>query len=85
MAYGVASISFDCDTGPRDIIRHEVDGLLVKPGNSEEMAMALDCLMGDDLLRTQFSGRAVEVRERFTINKIASLWETLFAELLHEK
>jgi glycosyltransferase involved in cell wall biosynthesis len=81
MAHGLPVVSFDCDTGPRDIIRSEVDGLLVPPGNVDALTAALDRLMGDAALRTQFAARAVEARERFSIQKIAGMWEELFAEV----
>lgn len=84
MAYGLPAVSFDCDTGPRDIIRHEVDGLLVRPGNVAELTAALDRLMSDDLLIERFSERAVEVRERFSRERIVAMWEKLFEDVLHE-
>lgn len=81
LAYGVPAVSFDCDTGPRDIIRHEVDGLLVPDQDSTALQKALQKLMLDDDLRARYAARAVEVRERFSIEKISSMWETLYAEL----
>lgn len=81
MSYGLAAISFDCDTGPRDIIRHELDGLLVPPGDVAALSAALDKIMGDDLLRLGFAERAIEVRERFSIEKMAGLWEQLFEDI----
>ena len=80
-AYGLPAVSFDCDTGPRDIIRHDVDGLLVPAGDVAGLTAALDRMMGDAALRRQFSARAIEVRERFSMERIAGLWEALFAEL----
>lgn len=79
MAYGLPAVSFDCDTGPRDIIRHEVDGLLVTPGDTVGMELALDRLMVDEQLRRQFASRAIEARERFSLKKISDMWEELFA------
>ena len=80
MAYGLPAVSFDCDTGPRDIIRHAIDGFLIAPGDCQGMAAALDRLMSDDALRTAFAGRAIEARERFSMHKIARMWETLFRD-----
>jgi glycosyltransferase involved in cell wall biosynthesis len=84
MAHGLAAVSFNCDTGPRDIIRHELDGLLVPPGDVAELTAALDRLMSDALLRQRFAERAVEVRERFSMARIAGMWEKLFEEILLE-
>ena len=81
MAHGLPAVSFDCDTGPRGIIRPEVDGLLVPPGNVDALTAALDRLMGDAALRAQFAARAVEARERFSMERIAGMWEELFAEV----
>jgi glycosyltransferase involved in cell wall biosynthesis len=81
MAYGLPAVSFDCDTGPRDIIRHEVDGLLVPPGDVAALTAALDQLMGDADLRQRFAERAVEARDRFSMERIAGMWEELFEEI----
>jgi len=78
MAYGVPAVSFDCDTGPRDIIRNGVDGFLIEPGATGAMAAALGQLMLDAGLRTAFAARAVEARERFSMEKIAQMWDELF-------
>lgn len=81
LAHGLSAVSFDCDTGPRDIIRHEIDGLLATPEDVASLAAALDRLMGDADLRRKFAARAVEARERFSIEKIAKQWEALFDEI----
>jgi glycosyltransferase involved in cell wall biosynthesis len=78
MAYGLPAVSFDCDTGPRDIIRHGIDGVLVAPGDVDGMASALDTLMRDGHARARFAQRAVDARERFSMEKISHMWEAIF-------
>jgi len=82
MAHGLPAVSFDCDTGPRDIIRHGVDGLLVPPDDADALGVALSTVMADDGLRTRLAARAVDARERFSIERVAAMWESLFAEPL---
>jgi glycosyltransferase involved in cell wall biosynthesis len=81
LAHGLPAVSFDCDTGPRDIIRHGVDGLLVPAGNARDLQTALDRVMGDSHLRKEMASRAIDARARFSIEKIAGMWEDLFSRL----
>ena len=81
MTHGCAVVSYDCDTGPSDIIRHEVDGLLVPADDIASLAAALQRVMSDDRLRHQMAERAIEVRERFSPEKITGIWEQLIKEL----
>jgi len=82
LCHGLPAISFDCDTGPRDIIRHDIDGLLVAANDSTALALALERLMGDANLRKSFALAARATRERFSVHKVAAMWDQLFAELM---
>jgi glycosyltransferase involved in cell wall biosynthesis len=82
LAHGVPAVSVDCETGPRDIIRHGVDGFLVAPGDMDGFQRALDLLIGDAELRAQFAGRAIDARTRFSLEQISSLWENVFDECM---
>lgn len=83
MASGLAPVCFDCDTGPREIVREGVDGVLVRPnGDAAAMADALAPLMADPQARQRLATQAVQVRERFSAQHILSLWQHLFDEAL---
>ncbi|CAB4030312.1 glycosyltransferase family 4 [Paramuricea clavata] len=81
MAYGLPAVSFDCKSGPADIITHGVDGLLVEDGNTDKLYKSLDMLMSNKELCQKFALKAIETRKRFSIEKIASKWQQLFEEL----
>lgn len=83
MAHGCAVVSYDCDTGPRDIIQHEKNGLLVSPvGDVSALALALDRLMRNDAARQQIGQKAIEVREDYSLESIIMKWDKLFDDVI---
>ena len=81
MACGLAVISTDCPSGPRDIIDDGCNGVLVPPGSADALATAMETLMADALLRRRLGMQATEVLERFSINRVMGLWNGLVEEL----
>lgn len=79
MAASLAVVSFNCDSGPREIIRHEQDGLLVTPARVDELATALASLLCDESLRTRLAENARSVVERFSIERHLAGWEEVLA------
>lgn len=78
MAHGLPAVSFDCKTGPRDIIRDEIDGVLVSPDSGANgLAEALAGLMNDPDKRMIMGKHAVDVRDRFSMARVAALWNEL--------
>ena len=81
MSYGLPAVSFNCKSGPADIITHGVNGFLVEVDDAQELIFSLDKLMSNKKLRNQFATEAIQVRERFGINKIGNQWQQLFKDL----
>src|SRR5690606_21255405 len=79
MASGLPVVAFDCDTGPREIIRHDIDGVLVNPVEDDEaLAAHLADLMGRPDRRAGLGRRAIDVRDRFCTPRIMAMWNQLF-------
>lgn len=86
MSYGCPVVSFDCKTGPSDLIIDNIDGVLVKSiGDVKALASALKGVMSNETLRNTFSKNAVEVRERYSLSSILEKWENFFIDLLEIK
>lgn len=80
MACGLPVISFDCDSGPGEIVRHEKDGLLIPPENVDALAQAMDRLMSSSSERARLGQKATEVTSRFGREVFFRRWEQLFAD-----
>jgi len=76
LAHGLPAVSLDCPTGPAEMIQDGVNGYLVPPdAGAEGLAVQLASLMVDTAKREAFAARAVEVRERFSFDKVGVEWD----------
>lgn len=84
MSAGLPEVTYDFKCGPRDIVRHGVDGYIVKEGDSPTFAAALLDLMADDALRKETGGNAAKIAERYSEDAIMGQWTALFEDLISE-
>ena len=75
MAHALPVVSFDYKCGPRDIIDHARNGLIVPDGNISALAEAMLRLMADEKLRKEMSINAKNVVNRYSEEKVMKLWE----------
>ena len=80
MACGLAVISTDCPSGPGEIVRHGVDGLLIPPEDVDALSIAMRQLIATPDDRKRLGSRAVEVVERFSLTSVMRSWDELLAK-----
>ena len=79
MAAGVPVASYDCASGPREIVQHEVNGLLVSPESIAGMAAALLRLATDADLRHALGEGAYRTSRQYDAYAIAERWVGIFS------
>jgi len=74
MAHGAAAVSYDCPTGPSEMLDDEVNGYLISPNNKDSLSSKLGKLIASKQLRMEFSSAAIESSKYFLIENVVSLW-----------
>ncbi|GAA2634135.1 glycosyltransferase family 4 protein [Actinomadura fulvescens] len=82
---GLAVASFDCPTGPNEIIVTGENGLLVPHEDGDGLAAALCRLIEDAPLRRRLGEAARATAVRYGPDEIRSRWEALFTDLIEAK
>ena len=82
MACGIPVVSFDCPSGPREIVRNGVDGILVTAEDVGALARALGALLENESERRRLAERATEVTDRFGVQRVMSMWERVLFEAM---
>lgn len=70
MACGVPCISFNCPSGPRDIINDRKDGFLIEVGDLEDYVQKINLLTGDINLRKNLGKNAKMSISQFSASVI---------------
>ena len=80
-ACGLPIVSFDCETGPSDIISDNTNGFLIDCYDTDKMVEKISLLCADYDLRLKFGQQALENVEKFRPESINAKWEDLFRKL----
>lgn len=79
---GLPLISFDCPSGPREIIEDGKNGILVKPlGDINKMAEAINRLIENPTQRNHMGDKAFNMVNSFSLNNIIEQWVNLFHQI----
>jgi len=78
---GIACISYDCVSGPSDIIENEVNGLLIENQNHSEMTEGIIRLIENDELRLRLGNSAISSSQKFSLEIIGKKWIDLMGSL----
>ena len=70
MAYGLPCVSYDCPTGPADIIKDGVNGFLVGLNDKKQFQEKLNNLIDSKALRESISIESIKVNQKYALKKI---------------
>ena len=79
--FKLPSVSFDINSGPREIILDDVNGYLVPAYDTENMAKKLDALISEPELRFNMSLHSYDNLDEFRKDSIIRQWEALIEAL----
>lgn len=77
LAVGTPVISVDCETGPREIVKNKVNGLLVQNHNPKALAEAMNLMIEDKNLCQNCKNNAQKSVEHLSLTTIAHQWQNL--------
>lgn len=81
MSCGLPVVSFDCEWGPREIIKDGYNGFLVETGDVNQLADKICQMIENHELRKTMSLNALEVAKKYDISIVMKKWDALFKEL----
>jgi GalNAc-alpha-(1->4)-GalNAc-alpha-(1->3)-diNAcBac-PP-undecaprenol alpha-1,4-N-acetyl-D-galactosaminyltransferase len=77
MACGCAVVATDCPSGPAEIVRDGVNGLLVPTEDVTALSRAMSRLMKDARLCQRLGIEAMQVEKTFSLESIMARWDAL--------
>lgn len=82
IANGLPIVSFDCPTGPAEIVENNDCGVLALNGNINDLSEKIIYMIESVDIRKEMSAVAIEKSKNYSIELIMGQWVDLFAELI---
>tara|TARA_B100000795_G_scaffold212435_1_gene166074 strand:- start:4400 stop:5512 length:1113 start_codon:yes stop_codon:yes gene_type:complete len=82
LSLGVPVVSLDIVSGPREIIKHEHNGLLIKERSLENFAEALAVICKDEVLYLKLKAQAQGSVTQFSMQEISEKWNKLLHHVI---
>ena len=80
LACGTPVVSYNCPTGPAEIIQHEQNGLLVENGNIQALTAAISRMHGDKTLYKMCKENAKKSVEHLSFDNVKNQWKKLIEQ-----
>jgi len=74
-ASGLPIISYDCPTGPRNIIESGKNGILVEMDNQQSFVNAINFISNDDSQRMRMAKEGFDNVQKYLLNNVMDIWE----------
>ena len=71
-------VSVDCKSGPKEIVKHKFNGLLVQNNNPKKLANAFNMLINDQILIRRLKRNAKISIENFSEKNVSKKWKNIF-------
>lgn len=82
MAVGLPCVAFSCSPGPRSIISHQRNGILVEKDNVQELTDAICYMIEDDNKREEYAVQAKSEAGHYSVDNIMQKWIALFKTVI---
>ncbi|MBE5861852.1 MAG: glycosyltransferase family 4 protein [Lachnospiraceae bacterium] len=81
MAFGIPCVSYDCPSGPRDVVKDHFNGRLIDNGNKSQFVSAVqEIISGDEVELQQYGENAFSTVNKWDNDGIKTKWEKIFSE-----
>lgn len=82
MAIGLPCVAFSCSPGPRSIVSHQQNGILVEKDNVQKLSEAICYLIENNKERYKYSRQAIIDSECYSLDLIMQKWIVLFDSVM---
>lgn len=78
MSVGTSCIAFNCDYGPKDIIRNNINGLLAEPNDINDLSIKINWMIRHQKERIIMANNGLNKVKEFNIDSIMEKWILLY-------